>query len=258
MSDLFKPIEKKTISSEIVEQILSLIRSNTLKPGNRIPSERELSEIFSVGRGSVREAMKILESTGLIQSSNKGKFVRQSTMNNFGVFFLEMNETTIREALEVRRMLEIQLAGLAAERATPEDIEKMSCALQGAHDVNSMSAGDLEFHRALVDAIHNSVASTVYNSITGSLFKIFKHYPALFHVKGNVKASIDNVLQEHRVILEAIKAGDPSKARHAMKTHLDSSEQKILNALELKLKTTERAVASQETTSTSMSTADAS
>ncbi len=237
MPNHFKPIEKKTISSEIVEQILSLIRSNTLKPGNRIPSERELSEIFSVGRGSVREAMKILESTGLIKSSNKGKFVRQTTANDLGVFLLEMNQTTIGEVLEVRRMIEIQLAGMAAERATPEDIEKMSGALEGANDINSMSAGDLAFHRALVDATHNSVASTMYNSVTGSIFKLFKHYPTLLNrSNSNLRATINLVLQEHKNILEAIKSGDPSAAQEAMKIHLDSSEQKILNAMEAKLK----------------------
>ncbi|MCK9275882.1 MAG: FadR family transcriptional regulator [Syntrophales bacterium] len=236
MSDIFRPIEKESIPGEIVEQILSLIRSRILKPGSRIPPESELSEIFRVGRGSIREAMKILESTGLIRSSNKGKFVRQSSVGDFGIFLLEMNESAIHEVLEVRRMIEVQLAGLAAERATSADIEKMSTSLEEIKDINSMLAGDLGFHMALVAAARNSAASAVYNSVTGSLFKIFKHYPVLLNGKVNLKITFDNLLCEHKEILEAIKSKDPKAAQNAMRIHLDSSEKKVLKALEFKLK----------------------
>jgi GntR family transcriptional repressor for pyruvate dehydrogenase complex len=227
----FKPIQKKTISSEIVEQVLSLIRTNQLKPGDRLPSERGLSQELNVGRSSVREAMKILEATGLIRTTNKGKVIREPADKELPTLLLTADRTNIHEVFETRKLMEIQLSGLAAERARPEDIEKMSQSLVQSDDPQRPVAGDIGFHRALVDAAHNMVFSEVYHSITGLLFQHFKYYSLILGRQKNAEEYLKEVDAGHMKILEAIKTRDPEAAQEAMKVHLERAEEMLIASL---------------------------
>jgi len=230
----FKTIQKRTLSSEVVEQILSMIHTNQLQPGDRLPSERELSRAFNIGRSSVREAIKILETTGLVRTTTRGKEICLPRSAKIPAFNLAADLTNIREVFEARKAIEIELSGLAAERASSEEIAVMRQALiaEGASQ-SVVAAADIAFHRALARSAHNSVLSEVYNSITGLLFQHFKYYPLSWaNRKEDPKQFILRVNKNHVAIIDAIEARDVAGAKLAMQMHLDRAEAGLLAALD--------------------------
>ena len=230
----FKTIQKRTLSSEVVEQILSMIHTNQLQPGDRLPSERELSRAFNIGRSSVREAIKILETTGLVRTTTRGKEICLPRSAKIPAFNLAADLTNIREVFEARKAIEIELSGLAAERASSEEIAVMRQALiaEGASQ-SVVAAADIAFHRSLARSAHNSVLSEVYNSITGLLFQHFKYYPLSWaNRKEDPKQFILRVNKNHVAIIDAIEARDVAGAKLAMQMHLDRAEAGLLAALD--------------------------
>jgi GntR family transcriptional repressor for pyruvate dehydrogenase complex len=230
----FKAIQKRTLSGEVVEQILSMIHSNHLKPGDRLPSERELSRAFKIGRSSLREAIKILEATGLVRNTTRGKEICLPRSAKIPAFSLAADVTNIREVFEARKVIEIELSGLAAERASPEEIAVMRQALiaEGA-SLSVVAAADIAFHRALARSAHNSVLSEVYNSITGLLFQHFKYYPLSWaHRTEGPAQFVERVNKYHLAIIEAIESNDVAGAKLAMQRHLDRAEAGLLAALD--------------------------
>ncbi len=230
----FKTIQKRTLSGEVVEQILSMIHLNQLHPGDRLPSERELSRAFKIGRSSLREAMKILEATGLVRTTTRGKEICLPRSAKIPAFNLAADLTNIREVFEARKAIEIELSGLAAERASPEEIAFMRQALiaEGANQ-SVVAAADIAFHRTLARSAHNSVLSEVYNSITGLLFQHFKYYPLSWASrKEDPKQFIERVNKNHLAIIEAIESRDVAGAKLAMQLHLDRAEAGLLAALD--------------------------
>jgi len=233
----FKPISKKTISQEIVEQVLSLIRTNSFKPGDKLPSEKDLCRAFNVGISSVREAMKILKTTGLIRAANKGKVILAAESTDRPVLMLDDDGTNIHEVFEARKLIEIELSALAAMRATSEDIKKMKQILAEMTNLQSATiAGDISFHRALVNSVHNSVFGDIYNSITGLLFQHFKYYSFIFDDGRHTEDYTKEIVEDHLRILTAIESGDCESAKQAMREHLDNAERKLLASLEAKVR----------------------
>ncbi len=230
----FRTIQKRTLSGEVVEQILSMIHSNQLQPGDRLPSERELCRAFNIGRSSVREAIKILETTGLLRTTTRGKEICQPRSAKIPTFNLAADLTNIREVFEARKAIEVELSGLAAERASPEEIGAMRQTLVAENASGSVvAAGDIAFHRVLARSAHNSVLSEVYNAITGLLFQHFKYYPLSWaSSKEDPKQFIRRVNQNHLDIIEAIAAHDVERAKLAMQTHLDRAEAGLLASLD--------------------------
>src|SRR3974390_1342288 len=228
----YKTIQKRTLSSEVVEQILSMIHTNQLQPGDRLPSERELSRAFNIGRSSVREAIKILETTGLVRTTTRGKEICLPRSAKIPAFNLAADLTNIREVFEARKAIEIELSGLAAERASSEEIAVMRQALiaEGASQ-SVVAAADIAFHRALARSAHNSVLSEASKSITGLLFQHFKYYPLSWaNRKEDPKQFILRVNKNHVAIIDAIEARDVAGAKLAMQMHLDRAEAGLLAA----------------------------
>jgi GntR family transcriptional regulator, transcriptional repressor for pyruvate dehydrogenase complex len=223
----FKPISKKTVSQEIVEQILSLIETGEFKAGEALPSERELSQLFMVGRGSVREAIKVLEASGLIKVTRKGNIVRDKDSNIRAVISFDEDRMNIHELFEARKFMEMELAAVAAERATPKDIEAMKQAIAEKEDEQTAAiAKDIAFHRALVSAAHNSIFSEIYNSLTGILFQHFKYYSYVFDDEFSERYATVTP-QDHLKVLESIQSGNRELAREAIKAHLNTAEEKF-------------------------------
>jgi GntR family transcriptional regulator, transcriptional repressor for pyruvate dehydrogenase complex len=232
MTHQFRPIQKRTLSSEMVEQILSLIHTKQLRVGDKLPSERELGRAFNIGRSSVREAIKILETTGLLRTTTRGKEICAARPGGIPDFNLTANATNIREVFEARRMIEIELTGLAAERASPADIAAMRQAVTTPDEsAGAIMAGDIAFHRALVNSAHNSILSEVYNSITGLLFQNFKYY-VLATQREALKTYMRRVANDHLAIIAGIDAGNAAAAKLAMQTHLDRAESSLFASLD--------------------------
>ena len=226
----FKPINKTTVSNEIVDQVLSMIRSGGLHPGDRLPSERQLGELLRVGRSSIREALKGLETAGILKRTTGGTILCEPGGMETAALWLRISRTKIQEVFETRKLMEIELAGLAARRATPEDIKNMIGSVVQTTNATKAAAWDLSFHRCLAEAAKNSVFSRVYNLIAELLFQTHKYYASLGRSKG-VEHLVKSTLSQHKAIIKAIQAHDANAAKEAARVHLEYAEKELLNQI---------------------------
>jgi len=223
------PIKSTRIYEEIVRQIKQLISEGQLKSGDRLPPERDLAEKFVVSRTSVREALRTLESLGLIEiRPGEGTFVREVSIDAL-VGPLALLLTTQREAIaelfEARRLLEPALAGLAAARATRDEIQEMDRILEEqAKEVaagNTGLAQDAAFHAAIGAAAHNRAITRLAHAIMDLLSQSREE-------SLNTPGRPTRSHQDHRRILAAITARDERAARQAMLDHLEAVEMLVL------------------------------
>lgn len=237
MTIQFEPIRPKKISEEIVIQIKQLISKGELKPGDRIPSERELASMLGVSRPSVREAIMVLDAMGFLDArQGGGTFVRALTEGSIMdplAKLVEMRDPALLRSLaEVRMGLESWSASLAAQRATDTDIAELR-RLYAVMEKQAAGGGwdpdvDAEFHYAITAASHNSLQMHVLNSIH-----------TLFHTTIQValmefyrqEGHIQKLLTHHREIMEAIAAHQPELARQKMMEHLAMVEEKMAQLL---------------------------
>ncbi len=227
---MFKPIKKTRIYEEIVDEIKDLINQGRLKWGDQLPTERELSETFKVSRTCVREAFRILESQGFLESRpGNGTYVTSNAIDSLiqplASFILKEKDYQL-ELFEMRRLLESQLAYLAAERATPENMIKMEKILrrQEEHIVNSEtgSDSDSEFHHALAEATNNRILLHVMNTTMEFLAESRESY-----LLGEERAK--KSLPHHKKIFSAIKKGDGELAAQAMHEHIEDVEKTLVD-----------------------------
>lgn len=229
---IFKPIKTRKIYEEIVEQIKELITEGTLNPGDKILSERELSEKLKVSRASLREALSAMEIMGLVEvKPGEGTYIRQTNLDSFIhplALVLMMKRDTVYDLLEVRKILEVGIAGLAAQRATEDELKAMEEALeQMEQDLGKNDLGegaDVKFHYALAEAAHNSLLMRLMNTISDSVRKsIHLNRLTLYDTPGTSQ----KLLEEHRQVYAAIKAGKPDEASQLMYNHLAGVEEKL-------------------------------
>lgn len=221
-----QPIRTKRIYETIVDQIKGLIVSGNLNPGDKLLSERELSEKLQVSRTSVREALCALDMAGLLEvRPGEGAFVRQSNPGDIieslsFAFLLEKEE--IRNIMEVRRGLEVESAGLAAERASEEDLMNMEEALaQMEYDLLTGAPGDaadLKFHYSIAEATRNPLLIRMMNTIYDTMNRSLHITRKLWF--SSTSGTPQRLNEEHQEIYRAIKAGDSLKAREIMGKHL--------------------------------------
>ncbi len=236
MTIVFKQIRPKKISEEIVEQIRELISKGELKPGQRIPSERDLATLLGVSRPSVREAIMVLEAMGLLESrQGGGTFVRSLTETELAsplTSMVEKNPRLLRSLAEVRMGLESWSAYLAASRATDEEIEELGRyykemerqAASGGWDADV----DAQFHYAITTATHNTLQLHVLNTIHGLFHTTIQVALTEFYRKEHY---LDRLLAQHREIYQAIANRDPETARQKMLDHLAMVEEKMAQIL---------------------------
>lgn len=225
MTMLFKPIRLKKLSEEIVEQIKTLITDGELKPGEKIPSERELASLLGVSRPSVREAIMVLETMGLLESrQGGGTYVRSLTDSTLGPLsaLLEDNPQLLEELLEVRMGLECWSAYLAASRATDKEIKKIGDSVE---EMASQAASggwssdvDSRFHYAITTATHNTMQLHVLNTIHGLFLATIEVSLTKLYSQPQY---IEVLLGQHQAIYHAIADRDSDAARRAMGAHLE-------------------------------------
>jgi GntR family transcriptional regulator, transcriptional repressor for pyruvate dehydrogenase complex len=237
MTIAFEPIRPKKISEEIVDQIKQLIARGELKPGERIPSERELAILLGVSRPSVREALMVLEAMGFIESrQGGGTFVRtltETTLTDPLARLMEQKDPRMLHALaEVRMGLESWSAFLAAQRADEQEIEELrqiyrtmeEQAADGGWDADV----DARFHYAITAATHNTVQVHVLDTIHSLFHTTIQVALTEFYRKAGY---IERLLDQHREIIDSIAARDPERARQKMLSHLTMVEEKLAQFL---------------------------
>lgn len=228
INEIITPIQRKDkLSGQVGERIQELILSRKLKPGDRLPTERELGQYFQVSRTVIREAMRTLEARGLVESqTGSGTYVRaiheQDVANSLGLYiFTQGKAFTLESLMEVRRVLEFQMVRLAAERATNDDLEKLSSVLEemrkSTEDTDTFSKWDLEFHMAIARASGNPIFGIVIEPLTGALFE-------LVWVGSGTPGAMQDACDFHSKILDCIKKKDPDLAERTMRAHLDQCQ----------------------------------
>jgi len=213
--------ENQEIQKEIISKIRDLMNFKNLEPGDKLPSERMLSEKFGVSRSNVREAIQKLEFYGILKSKpQSGTFVAdigQVAMNGMLEDILRLEDPDFKSLVETRILLELKTVRLAARRRTEEDLVKIKEALEAyskkVENGEDAVQEDLLFHLAIAKASGNSTMNTLMLIITPEIITNFEKY----HVCDKNMAFIG--IGEHREIYEAIKAQDPQLAKEKMKVH---------------------------------------
>ena len=228
----FTAVRKTRVFEGVVLQIQRLIVDGALKPGERLPPERELAARLSVSRSSVRDAIRILELAGLVvPRQGEGTVVADLGPENVAApiaAILLRKRELIGELLDVRRMIEPTLAARAAERATPEEIARLeeilerqaAKAARGEPTVDE----DGEFHYQIALAARNGVV----RSVLDVLMQLLRETRARsLQAPGRPRRSLEG----HRRIVEAIARHDPEGAERAVRLHLEEIEAIVMKRL---------------------------
>ncbi|MDF2499757.1 MAG: lutR 1 [Anaerosporomusa subterranea] len=230
---MFSPVKTRKVYEEIVGQIKQLIIDGKLQPGDKLLSERELAEKLNVSRASVREAFSALEMMGIITiRPGEGSFVRQVSYEGMLEplsFLLQVEISDITQVLEVRKILEVEMAALAAKRATPETLNEIRRSLDYmSEELEAGGIGDRAddaFHSALAQAADNPILVKVMSTITDLMTNSFRVSRQKLFLIDHMS---DYIYDSHLRIYEAIAARDPKLARLRMRDHLLLVERNML------------------------------
>ncbi len=229
----FRAVRKTRASEEIIDQVRELITSGGLKPGDRLPAERELAQTLGVGRSTVREAIRSMESLGMVDTRpGEGTFLADGTGSHpngaIAASLLQFWRNQ-RKLFEVRRVIEPDLAAFAALRATPEQVERMREALARQEaDVADGKTGlkaDTDFHFRLTEAAGNEVLFQIMTNLMDMLRETREASVQLNDRPGRS-------LRNHRAILRAIEKGDAEGAEQRMYEHLEEMERLVFASRE--------------------------
>lgn len=226
-------IERKRVTDQIIDQLIAMISDGRFKPGDKLPSETALMELFGVGRSSLREAVGALSLTGMLTvRPGHGTHVAPSAGEptskplRWGMFMGWREK--LHEFIEARIALEQTLVGLAAERATEADIEEIRRGLNllKSPKLTRRKAiqADLVFHVAIASASHNSVLARFLEELRQPVKNWMEQKASLF-------GGYDSVFEQHEAVFSAILARDPARARKAIREHLEAVGERLTAAL---------------------------
>lgn len=227
---IFDRLAPVRFTAQIATRIEALILGNRLRPGDKLPSERQLASSFGVSRPVIRESIKLLEERGLLESRNgRGAFVTDPgyrTVSSSLSVACRMQDCGSDDLYEARWCMESCTARLAAERATEADISRMEAAIQvmddHLDDLEGFMVGDTEFHTALAAATHNPLFVLMTRPLVEMILKL--------GYKGFSYGHVRERHQNHRRLLECIKRRDAFRAEEAMQRHLDLSKEAFSSA----------------------------
>jgi GntR family transcriptional repressor for pyruvate dehydrogenase complex len=225
----FQAVRKTRVSEGIIEQIRDLITSGRLRPGDRLPAERDLAKILGVGRSTVREAIRSLESLGILEArAGEGTFLSAAPTMGRDIISARLFESydSQHKLFEVRQVIEPDLAALAARRATPDQIARMRKALdEQEQQIKSGASGiaaDTEFHSLLAEATGNEILIKIMDSLMGLLKETRE--ASLQHGERPTHS-----LRQHRAVFRAIEARDAAQAQRKMTEHVRGMEQLVFD-----------------------------
>ncbi|MDQ1910088.1 FadR/GntR family transcriptional regulator [Paenibacillus sp. GD4] len=230
-------ITTRKIYEVVAEQIKEQIVSGALKPGEKLPSTKELSERYQVGRSTVREALSALKAMGLVEAhQGEGSYVRIIEAQDVELpelGSLLMSRETVMELIEARQALEISNAALAAEKRTEADLERFEAVLKRMEehlgDEVEGERTDLEFHLILAEATHNSIMMRMIDSISSQMQAAIRETRRLqLYAQKEVARQL---YQEHKAIFQAIRDRNPAAAQEQMQKHLFHVEQVLVKFL---------------------------
>lgn len=226
---MLKPVKKTRLAEDVVKQIKELIRKEKVKPGSKLPSERQLMRELKISRSSVREALRILEIMGLIEvKPGSGIYVKNPVADVFLPLssWLPHHKETLYNHFEARQVLEPRAASFAAERASKTILKKLEESLSEfkkqikKNNLVGAIQADIEFHRIISQATENKTLMLLMDTIAKFLLEGWK---ATLRVPGRMEKTV----VEHGAILEAIKERDSERAAKEMQKHLEKAFQDL-------------------------------
>lgn len=209
MTDI-APLIKRSLVDQALEQLRLRIAQGVWAIGERLPTEPELSAELGISRNTVREAMRVLAFSGLIEiRQGDGSYLRSMT-DPLGTM-RALSHCSLEQAQETRQILEVEAIGLAAVRRTDEDLDALRQALQASAelyhgDLEAYINADLVFHRRLVDAAHNPALSELYHYFSAIV-------GAQLRQTLNISPRRQAVLDLHSALLDAVEHQDPERAK---------------------------------------------
>ena len=231
---LFTTLPRGTLAEQVTEQLEKLIIAKQLQAGEKIPSERELAKQFGVSRTVIREAVRALQARSMLEvNSGSGTVVRnvttQSVSKSFSMLLRRGGpHVDYAKVSEVRRLLEVEIAGLAAERRTASDIDKLHAIVhtmdEMQRDRDSFARIDVAFHVALAEATHNDLFVVLLESLADIMLEVRR---TGFDAPG----ASSHAIEYHRRIYEQVRDGRIVEAQQIMSEHLDMSEKIFLTGL---------------------------
>jgi len=228
---LFSRVSVGRISEIIVDQIRLLMRQGQLKPGDRLPPERDLCERFGVSRVTVREALRMLESSGLVEirvGARGGAFVTAPSSDRVGeglADLLTLSVISAADVTEVRMILEVGIVPLVCERATEEDLTDLESICQRSEA--ALATGDysmdisLEFHVRVAQATHNPAIVMLVESFRGPILMSLQQAHEAAPEMGGLGT------REHEQFIEAVRRRDAGTASKIMREHLERTAHRL-------------------------------
>ena len=223
----FKPLKKTRLYEEVTEQIKQSIFTGHFEPGDRLPSERELCEIFKVGRPTIREALRTLSIMGLIEVNIglKGSTVKECDISQYMEaireqlsFMIKVDKKTIENVWEVRKYIELGIAHSVAINATKKDFDKLDRLIKKMEacgdDIQAYFLSAVKFHQELALATKNKIFYIVWEIFHDILLKGYVPILEEIFPQGPSK-----LLEANKIILSAIKSKNPDAIDKAMKIH---------------------------------------
>lgn len=225
---MFERVPNRRMYEDIIQQILTKIDENAIVVGDRLPPEREFAEIVGVSRGTLREAFRVLEQQGIIETkSGRGRFIAKlpKQHDDTEAMLERLEHVAMFDLLEARETLEQRIAELACERATAQDllnIREVLGLLEADNQTETSSPVDLDhaFHLAIAEAAHNNVFAS-YIQLSLEL---------LSRIRRKTLSSPERVAEfksEHTLIVEALEKRDKNMARTAVCKHLANISRRI-------------------------------
>jgi DNA-binding FadR family transcriptional regulator len=228
---VFAVVNRSTLPEEIASRLLDLIQAQSLRPGDKLPAERELAATMHVSRPVLREALRALAIMKVVDiRQGAGTFVTalepQQLISHLD-FVFSKDTVALAKVLETRRVVEVGNVRLAAVRITPAQVDHLEGMLGGLRgavgDADRFSSLDIAFHNAVCDAADNFLLAQ-FMSIINTLAKVSRERT------GAPRAFRERVVRDHDAILDALRAHDPDAAARAIQAHLDHVEEALAAA----------------------------
>jgi GntR family transcriptional repressor for pyruvate dehydrogenase complex len=228
--DLFDTtVTREHLSEQVATKIQDLITSGQLQIGDRLPSGQQMAQQMGVSRTVIREAIKTLEEKGLVRTvTGSGTYVSRvdpNTLSDSISLLIQQHGSSFEHFYEFRRILEVEIAALAAARATPEDVLSLERAVECTKEIaaqiqtdpdrsEDFVQADLEFHNLLARATHNPLLLVVQEVAPEQLLDFIR-------LTARAEGAVEKTLDDHERILGAVKTRDTKRCRQLMKEHID-------------------------------------
>lgn len=215
-------VSRNTLSKQVVENIIHLLVSGQMKPGDKLPTEMELMEILNVSRPVLREALSSLESLGVInRKTREGTFFNNKISSNPFSIMLSLAHNNLQAMVEARMALELGLITIAAEKISDEELKRLKRTIDFIENNKDKDYGeaDIEFHRIIALSADNPVVEGMVDSLIVTLVKINKEIKV---------RQPEKTIQHHMAIYRALEKRDPFEAFHQMYMHLDYVRHKVI------------------------------